>query len=124
MNEFGRKLDGGRYERFLDGVVVTFNSSNYSKHFNIGERYEQWNSSSTYYRGSIGNPSCDVGSSIVPGVWPNYQHVMYSFEAQDTEAINLELNRLKITYRSIVSIVWIGTNLDGYYRVFYGLKEY
>lgn len=60
----------------------------------------------------------------MPGVWPNYQYKLYSFEAQDTEAISLELNRLRITYRSIVSIVWIGTNLDGHYRVFYGLKEY
>ena len=60
----------------------------------------------------------------MPAKWPNYKYNLYSFEAQNTEKIDEELKNRKCDYRDIVSITWIGTKLDGYYQVFYGLKQY
>ncbi len=56
--------------------------------------------------------------------WPDYKYNLYSFEVKTLDNIRDELTNRKIDYRDIVSITWIGTQMDGYYQVFYGLKQY
>ncbi len=60
----------------------------------------------------------------MPAKWPNYKYNLYSFEVRTTEDIKQELTNRKLDYRDIISITWIGPQVDGYYQVFYGLKQY
>ena len=60
----------------------------------------------------------------MPARYPNYRYNLHSFEVYTTEDMKTEMDDRGIDYRDIVSIVWIGPRIDGYYQVFYGLKQY
>lgn len=58
----------------------------------------------------------------MPVKFPTYIYKLFSFEAYSTDEIEEKLNIKNCDYRNIVSICWVGTLLDGHYRVFYGTK--
>ena len=60
----------------------------------------------------------------MPAKWPNHKYILYSFEVYSLKKINEELDERNLDYRDIVSITWIGTQVDGFYKVFYGQKRW
>ncbi|MCK4819064.1 hypothetical protein KA005_25040, partial [bacterium] len=59
----------------------------------------------------------------MPAVWPNYKWNLYDFKVKTTDDIKQELRDRKLDYRDVISITWIGPQVDGYDQVFYGLKQ-